>query len=191
MNHLLNRVQRHPRIVLGLIAMLGAIWIIMGSQGSGRPAAQSTGPLSSQIAPRVGAQAPDFDLLTPDGSHIRLRDLRGKAVLINFWATWCSPCRAEMPTMQAMYDRYAAQGFTIVGVNMREPASALPPFMRELGLTFPIVIDDGSTARAYNVINIPASFFIDADGIIRALYFGPMSRSVMDASLDAVLPKTP
>ncbi len=189
MNHRLNMmIRQHPRLLLGLIAILGAGWILLGTSARDRLLPARSSIATTQSAPTVGAQAPDFDLPTPDGGRLRLRDLRGKAVLVNFWATWCSPCRAEMPTMQAVYDQYKDQGFTIVGINMREPAGVLPPFLRELGISFPAVLDDGSTAQAYQVINIPASFFIDPDGIIRARYLGPMSRAVMDASLDAVLP---
>lgn len=189
MNQRLNTmIRQHPRLFLGLIAILGSVWIVLSTGARDRVLPARSPAENAQSAPTVGAEAPDFDLPTPDGGRLRLRDLRGKAVLVNFWATWCSPCRAEMPTMQAVYDQYTDQGFTIVGINMREPASVLPPFLRELGISFPVAIDDGTTAQAYQVINIPASFFIDPDGIIRARYLGPMSRSVMDASLDAILP---
>lgn len=180
---------RQPALFGGLI-LLGLIWIVV-SRRTATPQPSTPGGSTGAPAPVVGAPAPDFELPTPDGSRLRLSDLRGKAVLVNFWATWCSPCRAEMPTMQAVYDQNKAAGFVIVGVNMRESATAINGFMQELGLAFPTVIDDGSVARTYQVINIPASFFIDANGIIRARYLGPMSRSVMQASLDAVLPATP
>ena len=183
-------LRPHRGLGMSVVVLLGLVLIVIGASVDQRGAPAT--PQSAAVlepAPFVGSPAPDFDVVTPDGERIRLSDLRGQGVLINFWATWCGPCRAEMPTLQAIYDQQKARGFTIVGINLREPARPIQRFMQELGLTFPVALDpEGSVAARYQAINIPASFFVDRDGIIRARYLGPMSRQVMDASLEAILP---
>ncbi len=181
-------IRHYPRRIIAMIAVIGVLWILVTApQRQSR--AQSNNADSQTIAPVVGAIAPDFVLQTPAGKTVKLSDFRGKGVLVNFWATWCIPCRSEMPTMQAMYASKRDQGFEIVAVNMSEGTNKVSAFSDEYGLTFPIVIDASTTANAYRVVNIPSSFFVDANGVIRAVYVGPMSRSVMNASLDAILPQ--
>lgn len=138
-------------------------------------------PGLNQPSPEVGARAPDFALPTLQGETLRLSDLRGQVVLVNFWATWCGPCRVEMPTMQA---RYNHDGFTIVAVNFAEEADVVQAYADELQLSFPIVLDgDGAVQELYRVRGYPSSFFVDPDGIVRFFHIGEMSESVMDTYL--------
>lgn len=135
-------------------------------------------------APVVGCPAPDFTLTDLDGNAVRLSDFRGKVVFLNFWATWCPPCRAEMPAMEELYREYRDKGVVIIGVDLGESRSSVKSFVEENGYSWTFVIDStGEVARDYMVTGIPSSFFIDKDGIIRALQVGSMSRATMEARL--------
>jgi peroxiredoxin len=121
------------------------------------------GTTSGKIpAPQQGFLAPDFELITTEGETIKLSELRGQAVLVNLWATWCPPCRAEMQSIERVYQDYKDQGFTVLAVNMtrQDQLSAVAPFVKEQGLTFPILLDEtGEVANAYQ-LQSPSSYFI-------------------------------
>lgn len=141
----------------------------------------------------VGRASPDFLLETPQGGTLRLSDLQGQPVLLNFWATWCPPCREEMPELVEAYERYQAQGLVIVGVNLQEADEKVLEFAREFGLTFPLVIDRSSQVGEVwrlggPVRGIPTSYFIDASGVIRSRYFGPMPEEAIEEGLAKILP---
>lgn len=130
---------------------------------------------AADVRPDEGHLAPDFTLKTLDGNSVRLSDFRGKkVVLINFWATWCPPCRLEMPTMQQIYAEYKASGFEILAISIEPDAEqAISDFVKELRLTFPILLDpDMKVARKFRVIGLPVSVLIDRQGIIRAKEVG-------------------
>lgn len=132
----------------------------------------------SAPAPEVGAQAPDFSLQGLDGDLISLSQFRGRVVLLNFWATWCGPCRLEMPAIQ---DRYNDGGFEVLAINFDEPAAQIVPFVAELRLTFPVLLDPGgSVQELYRVRGYPTSFLVDADGVIRFFHIGEMSPEILD-----------
>jgi len=125
--------------------------------------------------PEEGHFAPDFTLKTLDGKAVRLSTLRGKkVVLINFWATWCPPCRLEMPTMERIYSDYKAKGFEILAINIEPDAKEeIREFTRELRLTFPVLLDpDMRVTRKYRLIGLPVSMLIDRQGIIRSKDIG-------------------
>ncbi len=120
--------------------------------------------------PVVGHPAPDFILPNLQGKPVRLSDFRGKkAVFINFWATWCPPCRLEMPTMEKAYKQYRGRGLEILAVSIDAgPESVVRNFMQEFGLTFPVLLDpESEVLYLYRLFSIPASFLIDTRGIIR------------------------
>jgi peroxiredoxin len=121
-----------------------------------------------------GQEAPHFTLSDLEGRPVRLADLRGKVVLLNFWATWCPPCRAEMPSMEGAYRAYRDRGFTILAVaGDRQGAPVVAPFMREYGLTFPTVLDvTGAVAARYRVRTIPTTLLLDREGRIVAREVG-------------------
>lgn len=170
-------------IALG-IALIGATRVrpAGGSAASAPPVAEAA------PAPEPGRLAPDFTLNTPDGTRVSLAELQGKVVLINIWATWCPPCRAEMPTIQAAYERYGPEGFAVVAVNQAEEAGAVAAYMREHGLSFPAPLDrDGQVGQAYRANALPSSFFIDRRGVVRAIYRGPMSRGVIAGTVEQLL----
>jgi thiol-disulfide isomerase/thioredoxin len=141
-------------------------------------------PAGSSLGTEVGDVAPDFLLQTPDGGEIRLSELRGTPVLVNFWASWCTPCREEMPRIVRAYTEQAIGPFTVVAVDLQENDGIVRGFADDFGMDFPIVIDRtgevGSTWRIGGPVEgIPSSYFIDADGVVRARVFGPMTEDTL------------
>lgn len=131
-----------------------------------------------------GQAAPDFSLPALDGSSVRLSDLKGKAVIVNFWASWCVPCRKEMPDFQAVYDRYKEQGLTVLGVNAGESKVAVADFRAKVGVNFPMLLDQEEAAQtAYKIMPLPATFFVDRNGTIRAIYQYQMSQAQIEAEV--------
>jgi thiol-disulfide isomerase/thioredoxin len=122
----------------------------------------------------VGALAPDFTLVDAlTGESVSLASLRGKPVWINFWATWCPPCREEMPEMQQFYEKYHAQGLAIVGVNVQESDSQVQQYVKEGAFTWTFVLDpEGTTTDRYLIGGLPSHFFIDAEGVVQAVHMG-------------------
>ncbi|HIE65493.1 MAG: TlpA disulfide reductase family protein [Nitrospira sp.] len=123
--------------------------------------------------PLVGGPAPHFQLKTLKDTLITIADYRGKVVLLNFWATWCKPCMKEMPEMQVAYEEYKDRGFVILGVNFGESPGKAARLVKQMGLTFPILLDqEVEVASRYQVVSLPVSFFIGPNGIIKERVFG-------------------
>lgn len=137
--------------------------------------------LALDSAPIEGARAPDFTLVNLEGEPVRLSDLRGEVVLLNFWATWCGPCLLEMPVIEA---RYQQGGFQVLAVDFDEPAERVAAYLVDLGLSFPALLDPGGEIqRLYQVRGYPTSFFIDREGIIQILHVGPLNAAQLDSNL--------
>lgn len=134
-----------------------------------------------------GNRAPDFELIDIEGNPVKLSDFRGKAVLLNFWATWCPPCRAEMPHMEKLYKKYKDEKFDIVAVNLtntEKNSGDAKKFVEELGLTFTIPMDEKGVAGAeYEVLAYPTSYFIDSDGVIRGKVLGALNEEYMEKEI--------
>jgi len=131
------------------------------------------GSVVSKIAPEIGAQAPDFALRDLEGNEVRLSDYRGRTVLLTFWATWCGPCRLEMPTFEDRYLELKDDGFTVLGLNYDEPVEDVSAFRDELGLSFPLLLDPGgSVQRLYRIRGYPSSIFVDPQGVVRIVHIG-------------------
>ena len=177
----MNRTQRIILYTLVLIA--GAAWIVLSAQ-SGE--ADTTGP-----APQTGFLAPDFTLYTAKGESFTLSELKGQAVLVNVWATWCPPCEAEMPAIEKMYNEYKAQGFVVLAVNstFQDNPLDIAPFIESRNLTFPILLDETSdVSRAYQVRSLPSSYFINRQGIISEVVIGgPMSEALLRTRIEEAL----
>lgn len=126
---------------------------------------------------KVGQPAPDFTLETVDGEKMSLSDFKGQVVMLNVWASWCEPCRLEMPELQEAYEKHKEDGFVILGVNLVENEVTVRGFLKNYGLTFPVVLDpDRSVAVGkYKVKPLPTSFFIDKDGVLQAVAERPLS----------------
>ncbi len=141
--------------------------------------------LSAEIAPEAGAKAPDFTLKDLNGQEVTLSDFRGQAVLINFWATWCPPCRFEKPILEEAYESHKGEDFVILAVNMRENEEEVRAFVEESGTTFPILLDkSGLVISLYKVYAAPTSFFVDKEGIIIDKHMGPLSTKAIEAYLE-------
>ena len=177
--------QTQGRILYVLILTLGFAWILVSADRSG---ASTSGRIP---APQQGFLAPDFELKTPAGESITLSDLQGQAVLVNLWATWCPPCRAEMQSIEKLYREYRDQGFTVLAIDItyQDEPSAVMPFVNEQGLTFPILLDEtGGTAKAYQLRSLPSSFFIRRDGMINDVVIGgPMSEALLRTRIESIL----
>jgi peroxiredoxin len=140
--------------------------------------------------PVEGNRAPNFTLTTLDGKQMSLHDLKGKAVMINFWGTWCPPCRAEMPAIQAAYMSNKDKGFEVVSVNIRENEVPVANFVSQYGLSFPIWMDkDRYVVKLYKIGPIPSTFFIDPDGVIVKRIEGPLQISQLQYYIEQLLPK--
>jgi len=153
------------RLALALVVSLGVI----ASRGhaQGRFAEQAPAGGTATITP-VGERlpAPDFTLSTPSGASLSLTELRGKVVLLNFWATWCVPCRKEMPAIEALYQRYKDRGLEVLAVSLdKGSTSVVEAFVKEMGVTYRVALDPTwATARTYGVRGLPATFLLDRAG---------------------------
>jgi peroxiredoxin len=179
-------MQPIQRRLIYLVILLAALaWIFISADRTG---ASTAGEIP---APRQGFLAPNFTLNTPDGDAVNLSKLRGQAVLVNLWATWCPPCRAEMPAIQKLYNEYKDQGFVVLAVNMtyQDDPFAVVPFAKEHQLTFPILIEEtGEMAQKYELRSLPSSFFIDRDGFIQEVVIGgPMSEALLRTRIESIL----
>lgn len=178
-------LKTQRQIIYSILLILGFMWIIASADRTG---ISTSGKIP---APQTGFLAPDFALETPSGETIKLSDLRGQAVLVNLWATWCPPCRAEMQTIETVYNEYKDQGFTVLAVNMtnQDDPAAIMPFVSEQELTFPILLDKtGEMGKAYQLKSLPSSYFIGRDGIIKEVVIGgPMSEALLRTRIEQIL----
>lgn len=169
----------------GVVLALGLLILFLSRVPLERTTAESI------PSPRVGFAAPDFRLNTLEGGTIQLSDLRGQPVVVNLWASWCSPCKAEMPALQRVYQDTRAGGLQVLAVNMSSQDSirAVQDFVAENGLQFPVPLDErGEVARLYQMRALPSTYFIDSQGIIQQVIFGgPMSEATIRASVQALL----
>jgi peroxiredoxin len=169
----------------------------VGPQSSDAQSAAANGTASSSDnavqADLSGKPAPEFALSTPDGEKFTLSDLRKqhKAVMINFWATWCVPCKVEMPWLIALQKQYASQGLQIIGVSEDDPPNAgdkVKKYVAKVGVEYPIVLDEsGHTADHYSVQNFPSSYYVSSDGKIQAQTVGLVSRDEVETDIKKAL----
>jgi peroxiredoxin len=182
-------ITRHWTLFSGVLLALSAAWIALSIP----PPGTTTG--GEIPAPRQGFLAPDFQLPDAQGNIIQLSALRGQPVLVNFWASWCPPCQAEMPAMQRVHEEYGSQGMVILAVNTtyQDDETAALRFLQEHGLTFPVVFDrSGSPSRLYETRALPTTFFIGADGIIQEVVVGgPMSEALLRSQAERLLKGMP
>jgi cytochrome c biogenesis protein CcmG, thiol:disulfide interchange protein DsbE len=143
--------------------------------------------LSARSAdPMVGQTAPEVSLTALSGSTLTISQVRGHPLVINYWATWCEPCKAEMPLLQRSYEKYGP-GLMVLAVNGGEDADDVAPFVDDLGLTFPILLDPEYKAEAaFGVMAYPTTIFVDSDGIIQARQIGQLNARLLDAYLELI-----
>ncbi|WP_071395055.1 peroxiredoxin family protein [Bacillus tuaregi] len=132
---------------------------------------------------KVGVKAPDFELKNLAGETVKLSDFEGKKVILNFWATWCPPCKEEMPDMETFY-KQAGDEVVILAVNI-DPQYNVNKFVTDMGVTFPILLDEDDEVNSmYQVLSIPTTYFIDKDGVIRHKYISAMTEEIMQQYVD-------
>ncbi|MBC5806834.1 MAG: thiol-disulfide oxidoreductase [Candidatus Eremiobacter antarcticus] len=138
----------------------------------------------------IEKKAPDVSLISMSGKPVRLSSFEGRPLWLNFFATWCTPCKAEMPDVEKQYRRLHKRGLVVLGIDQQETAALVADFSRRFDLSFPRVIDAGKAAEAYGVHAIPTSVFIDRAGIVRAVHIGALSSAQMDAELAKIMGTT-
>jgi peroxiredoxin len=127
-----------------------------------------------KVGNRIGFTAPDFTLPTTDNKEFKLSDYRGKPVILNFWASWCGPCRYEVPAFKSFYEKYGDEGVPIIAVNTQDNPDSAIAYAKSDGLKFTIPVDpQGKVANLYNVRGLPTTYFIDKNGIITSIKIGP------------------
>ena len=152
-----------------------AAWLPAMVPGQNQPPSR---PLAGQL--EMLPDAPDFELKSIEGKTVHLRDYRGKAVVLNFWATWCVPCKEEMPWLIAFQKQYGPKGLVILGISMDSSTESVAPFTRKMGVNYPILFGSKSIADQYYVKGLPASIFIDRNGRITDQVPGMPTRSFLE-----------
>lgn len=180
---------------LAIIALIGLVIWGMYDVGGNKSKGPEPNPSSAETSSKAiqgqqitvglekGNLAPDFELQSVEGKSMKLSSFRGKKVILNFWASWCPPCRLEMPEMEKFYTENQNKNIEILSVNLtkaEKSQSDVTKFMETDGITFPVLLDEnGSTAQLYNISSIPASFVIDTHGVIQQTVVGPMNLEAM------------
>ena len=181
-------MRREKFRLIRLAILLTAVINFVACSRPSRSDTSAAQNAQEDVSPEVGFFAPDFELEVVGGGLVRLSEFRGNPVVVNFWASWCGPCRSEMPDIQAVYDVYHQQGLVILGINQEESEARVAEFAEELGLTFPLLLDvEGRVSEVYEVYALPTTFFISGDGIIRELHLGSMSRADFEGSIRAIM----
>ncbi len=172
----------HYIVIVAVALIVGAVYLNK-PKDSGTASSQEV-PAENAVmeTPGDGKLAPDFALTSTDGKTIRLSDYRGKVVVLDFWATWCPPCKAEIPDFIRLYSQYQKDGFQMLGISLDQGGlSDVKPFMKDYGINYPIMLGDNQVVAAYGGIRgIPTTFVIDKKGYVRAAFEGYRSASVFE-----------
>jgi peroxiredoxin len=181
-----NTTVQRAIIWVMLIFVAGVAWTYI----SRTPVEPATQQAELPPNPKEGFTAPDFTLELLEGGEITLSDLRGNPVIINFWATWCGPCREEMPAIEKVYRDYKDLGLVVIGLNLtsQDTEQAVTAFIQEFDLTFPIALDrNASTSYKYQLKGLPTTYFINSQGVIQSVVVGgPMSEALIQSRVEAL-----
>ena len=177
--------MRRKPVVTFVVAMVVMVMVLFGIERAGR----SAGHLGAPRADVEDKVAPDFALQSINGKTVRLSDFRGKAVLLNFWATYCAPCRIEMPWFVELQDRYAAEGLQVVGVAMDDASpDDIEKFASELGVNYPILVGEETVGNAYGGVQfLPSTFYIGRDGKVVGKVFGLKTKNEIEENIKKTL----
>ena len=197
-----DRLIRFGLVAVVLIAILGSAYIVSDRAGLDLV---GSGGVNAKLLPKPGDPAPELFTLTIDGQPVQLSALKGYPVWINFWGSWCQPCRAEMPEVEAAYKTLSAQGVVMLGVNQGESPEDALAYAEKAGITFPILLDPNELAQlvdldeypfikesvqGWQVNNWPTHIFIDRDGIVKAVVIEPLTYDKAIAYGEMILPGT-
>jgi len=182
-----------------VVAIVGALLYIQASGGDEADDGYGTvalpadkNPSGREPAAEAGRVAPDFLLRALSGNDLRFSDLRGRPILVNFWSTWCTTCRAEMPELVEAYKTHQRDGFVVLGVNLREADTRVQPFAEDFGMSFPVLLDrSGEVARTWRIggptEGLPSSYFIDRDGVVTRVVYGLLTQKALSEGLALIL----
>jgi len=168
--------------------LLGILCLALA--GCGARASPTATPIvaSGPGAPALGRPAPDFSLRAADGRGLSLSGLRGKVVLVNFWATWCEPCKRELPAIDAVQQQLGPRGFQALGVDYADQDDVVERFAAAQRLSFPLLEDSiGRIGSVYRLLGVPTSYLIDRDGVLRAIHAGPYTRQELMKAVNGML----
>ena len=180
-----------------LVAVIVALFIAgCGAQKSGSDTAGASLSVASVRGIdnegrglEIGQLAPDFEMQYPDGRKVKLSDFKGKPVIVNFWATWCAPCEAELPEFVQTYEKYKDQGLVILGVNAQESGEDANKFVEKYNLSFPVTLDSrGEVMGLYGVRGLPTTLFIDPEGRVAVRWAGILTKPMIEEYLGQILP---
>ncbi|RME05823.1 MAG: TlpA family protein disulfide reductase [Anaerolineae bacterium] len=177
-------------LLLIIVFLLGGAWTLLSRVSTAETTNGAPPP-----SPREGFSAPDFTLELLGGGEMSLSELRGQAVMINLWASWCPPCRAEMPAIERVYQDLKDEGLVVLAVNttFQDSEAAAVEFVAEFGLTFPVLLDrTGAVSNRYQLRGLPSTYFVDREGVIRAVVVGgPMSEGLIRSKVQELLQEAP
>ncbi|RME43502.1 MAG: hypothetical protein D6791_15285 [Chloroflexi bacterium] len=197
-----SRQRRQALVVLILGLALAAVAVILALQSKSAvspptdlvmgqdtfPVASLAGIDNANALPEPGHPAPNFAFRLPDGSSVTLADYRGQPVLINFWASWCGPCRLEMPELVKAYETHKDDGLVVLEVNVAESNETVAAFVAEFNMTMPVIIDARQEVMAlYKTQSLPSSFFVDRDGIVQRRWIGFLDSQILEENLATIL----
>jgi cytochrome c biogenesis protein CcmG/thiol:disulfide interchange protein DsbE len=169
--------EMNQRFAAGLLLILVLAVVACGGPGEAMPQGINQ-----------GNRARDFTLTSLDGREVSLSDFEDSVVLVNFWATWCPPCRAEIPDFEAAYRAHQDDGFVVLGINVEELRTAVEPFVDSMGMTYPVLLDErGQVMQEYRGLGLPMSLLIDKDGVIRERHMGTLTANQLDSYLTKLL----
>jgi len=176
--------------MLKVILMILALGLVLAGCSAGSEPPGVEGQTTPAEGTQIGNLAPDFQLQNLDGQTVSLTGLRGEPVLINFWATWCPPCRGEVPYIQEIYEEWSGEGLVVLAINLGESSSQVEEFMQNYHLSFTVLLDTKQdVAQRYNITGIPTTFFIDKDGIIQDKVIGAFpDKTQIENRLSKIMP---
>lgn len=166
--------------VVLIVVILAVTLMLIGGRYLNQRGGMAGGTGSLAGADIEGKPAPDFELKALDGKMVKLADLRGKAVLLNFWATWCGPCKVEMPWFVELQNKYGAQGLQVVGIAMEDDQGPVEEFTKQIGVNYTILMGKNAVGDAYSVVGLPTTYYIDRSGKIVARHIGLVSLSEIE-----------
>jgi cytochrome c biogenesis protein CcmG/thiol:disulfide interchange protein DsbE len=182
-----NSKWLYVNVVLAIVLILAGIGALfwMGKQSAQQ---QVSAPAAQPAMPQQGQPAPDFTLTSLDGTPVNLSDYDGQVVLVNMWATWCPPCKAEMPTIHDYYQAHKDDGFIVLAVNSQEDAANVNAFIEGSGFTFPVLLDkQAAVMDQYNVRGLPTTFIIDREGNVQHTHTGAITEEQLENYIDPLL----